>query len=738
MSFFSLHTFTFFSRLTQGRTRSALFAYSGCSALPPLIIFLFFYATPTLSLIPSCSKENAATAPPPGEPVTLQLQVKSPAGAPPVSGADIFIYNSDSGALDAYQHWDASDADDDSLLIVCSSKKIPRTVMVASGLSRDWEWGQIRSIDSLREALVSLDEDRPEAAPVLSGWTKIGDGFDETCTVTLRPLLCRVRLHSLTCDFSGRPYYGETLQHPRAYLINAGCESALFPDDAAPPYPSGYRNMGADCGELPVIEGTEGVLYCYPNPATDDGLGTPMTRLVIEGELLGRTWYYPITLPQPLRNHSYDFDITLTMTGADNPDTPVDGTAAQIALAVVPWDEQPEQIVPFRQTDLLLSVKPASVDPKDPDRISDLNLLVYTADGILQEQRYLPARSFSPDKPLTVHLLENLSYSFVTCANLGYALPALDRDALTAYRYHMAYPDEYSQGLPMSAIKENFVAGSAQLLTLPLERLLARVSLSLDRSCLSSDVTMDVRSVRVGNGPRSVLLFGESRAETEADLFQQGFYKDGVAVAPLNLRTGSGRSGSIDLYIPENVQGLLLPEDTDPKQKVLEEPVSNVATYIELTLDYQSDSYYTDFDHWLTYRFYPGESPGDFSLRRGRHYEFVLTPEDDGLQGHPWRIDKSRLGVHNRFNLFPAAYNECSSSESFRIWCDVTPPTTPMTIEPLAYDDDERVEELYDYEIDPDGYGITIHPHKGGTALIYFSAGPPVSRDTLALLRIDP
>lgn len=736
-AFFHHIRFSFF-RLTQGRTRSALFAKTGCFALPPLSIFLFLVATPTLSLIPSCSKEYAASAPPPEEPVTLRLQIKSPAGVPPDSGADIFIYNSDSGALDAFQHWDASPAEEDTALIVCSSKKIPRTVMVASGLSRDWEWGQIRSIDSLREALVSLDEEQPEAAPVLSGWTEIGDGFDEACTVTLRPLLCRIQLHSLTCDFSDRPYYGETLKRPRAYLINAGSESALFPDEAAPPLPSGYRNMGADCGELPVIEGTEGVLYCYPNPATDEGLGTPMTRLVIEGELLGRTWYYPITLPQPLRNHSYDFDITLTMTGSDDPDTPVDGTAAQIALAVVPWDEQPEQIVPFRQTDLFLSVSPSSVDPKDPDRISDLNLLVFTAEGILQEQRYLPARSFSQYQPQRIRLLENLHYTIVACANLGYALPITGWEDLAAYRYYLAYPDEYSQGLPMAGLVEDFIAGSTPQLTLPLERLLARISLTFDRSCLSSDVTMDVRSVRVGNGPRSMLLLGQSRAETEQDLFQQGFYKDGVAVGPLNLRTGSGRSGSMDLYVPENIQGLLLDDSTPPKRKVLEEPASNVATYLEIALDYQSDSYYSDLDHWLVYRFYPGESPGDFSLRRGRHYEYVVTPEDDGLEGHPWRIDKSRLGVRTRFNLQPAAYNECSSSESFHIWCDVTPPSTPMTIEPLAYDDDERVEELYDYEIDRDGYGITIHPRKGGTALIYFSAGPPVNRDTLALLRIDP
>ena len=55
-----------------------------------------------------------------------------------------------------------------------------------------------------------------------------------------------------------------------------------------------------------------------------------------------------------------------------------------------------------------------------------------------------------------------------------------------------------------------------------------------------------------------------------------------------------------------------------------------------------------------------------------------------------------------------------------------------------AWDDDEDVHNLYSFDVDPDGYGLTIHTWKGGSALVYFKAGPPVNRDTLALLVIDP
>jgi hypothetical protein len=109
-----------------------------------------------------------------------------------------------------------------------------------------------------------------------------------------------------------------------------------------------------------------------------------------------------------------------------------------------------------------------------------------------------------------------------------------------------------------------------------------------------------------------------------------------------------------------------------------------------------------------------------------------------GLDEEGWRVDKSRLVPETRFDLHPAAYNECRSGEDFHLWCDVSPPDTYFEIEPVAWDDDERVHELYSFDIDKDGHGLTIHTRKGGSVMVYFKAGPPVNRDTLAILVIDP
>ena len=674
---------------------------------------------PALSLI-ACRQEAVPQLPPP---TRLRLVPSASLSQAEVRHADIFIYDAETGILDSWQSWDGGDGD----IVTCSSARRDRIAVAVANLpNREYRLDEIRTLDNLSKLRCSLSEEIP-GAPVMTGQLRVGDGYDESGVLELTPLSCRVSLRSLQTDFSGRAYAGATLENVRIFLAGAGCETRLFPEDEEDAYPSSYDNLPDTTPDTD--------LFCYANPTEDDGPGAPLTRLVIQADLLGETWYYPIALPQPRRNTSYVFDVTLTMTGATTPDEPVDAAAAKVGLTVAGWDEKKPEIVPFRQR-----VELHSTNPEDEDQISDLNLFLFTENGILQERHWWSSREWTEDMNIGFDLLSPLSYTLVACANIGYELRDVRSwDELAAYRYYLVYPDEYTRGIPMTG-RIDFTAGETDAVTIPLQRLMAKVTLQMDRSCLDSDLRFDIRSVEVGNCAKVASLFGESRAETERDLFTKGFYKEGTTVDPLNVRTGSGKSGTLDLYLLENVQGQLLEPPVDPKEKVLPDgsPRKNVCSYIELHIDYASDDWSSDIDHYLIYRFYLGEGTTDFSVRRGAHYCYIVTPEGDGLQGHPWRIDKSGLTVRKRFDLHPAAYNECSSSESFHIWCDVSPSTTPMNIEPVAWDDDKRVNALFDYDIDTNGFGITIHPHKGGTALVYFSAGPPINRDTLALLVIDP
>ena len=108
------------------------------------------------------------------------------------------------------------------------------------------------------------------------------------------------------------------------------------------------------------------------------------------------------------------------------------------------------------RTDVMLRLDlPFPTRSADPDevRISDLNLFLFSGQGLLEERKFLQDKQIEwhegqPVIPL--QLLQEESYTVFVCANIGYALPCKSYGELMAYRYFMAYPDEYSRGMPMS------------------------------------------------------------------------------------------------------------------------------------------------------------------------------------------------------------------------------------------------------------------------------------------------
>ena len=398
----------------------------------------------------------------------------------------------------------------------------------------------------------------------------------------------------------------------------------------------------------------------------------------------------------------------------------------------------------FAETVLVLALEgstPTRSALPDETLVSDINLLLYNSEGLLEERRFLSGRQLSAADGtvrLKTGLLKGVPYDIFVAANIGYALPVLSRKDVETYRYHLAYPDEYSRGMPMSAHLDGYVnEGEAEVL-LSLVRTMARIDVTIDRTKLDSDVSFQVTSVHVGNGPSSVRLFGDSRAESAAQVFAGGFSLEGKQVQALNIDQTTGVSGSVSLYLPENLQGDLL-STQDERGKVFSEgQYDKVCSYLEIRGSYHSDSWHTRAGEPLVYRFYLGDGPGNFDIFRNTACKVTVHLEGTGLGEEGWRVDKSRLIPETRFSLHPAAYNECRSGEDFHLWCDVFPADVDFEIEPVAWDDDERVHNLYTFDVDPDGHGLTIHTWKGGSVMVYFKAGPPVNRDTLALVVIDP
>ena len=269
---------------------------------------------------------------------------------------------------------------------------------------------------------------------------------------------------------------------------------------------------------------------------------------------------------------------------------------------------------------------------QDPDEtlISDLNLFIFNCFGVLEEKRYFSARTLSLENGAVRHrtvLLQDVPYSIYACANIGYELPTLDEAGLSAYRYHLAYPDEFTQGIPMAAACRLVRVGATGELSIPLQRVMARIDLSMDRSALNADVTLTVKRVRIGGCPSSVRLFNPGKAESASDIFTTGYEKSGYQVDALNRDETLGKSGTVPLYLLENGQGRY----------------AEVCSYLEIQADYHSDTWHTAPGASLTYRFYLGESLNNFDVRRNCRYRISVRPEGSGLEESSWRVEQEGL-----------------------------------------------------------------------------------------------
>ena len=285
---------------------------------------------------------------------------------------------------------------------------------------------------------------------------------------------------------------------------------------------------------------------------------------------------------------------------------------------------------------LLLPPAPESRagDPDD-SLISDYNIFVFNSFGQLEDRSYVPVREYEGGNVHHItRLVREAPYDVFVAVNLGYRLECNSLEELLEYRYHLAYPDEFSKGIPMAGWRRMAVAGDERSISVPLERLMARAIVSLDRSALDSGVQLKVERISVGACPSSVRLFGESKARSREDLFLRGYTKSGSEADALNREQSPGMSFPLALYLLENCQGPI------PESRMT--TMGEVCSWVELELQYRSASMSNAPGKSLVYRFRLGEGE-DRSVKRNSSYSYVLRPSGDGLGDGSWNVDSGGI-----------------------------------------------------------------------------------------------
>lgn len=191
-------------------------------------------------------------------------------------------------------------------------------------------------------------------------------------------------------------------------------------------------------------------------------------------------------------------------------------------------------------------------------------------------------------------------------------------------------------GIPFSGRVDAVSVDEGMELSVPVERLFAKITVTIDHSGLAgndADIFRKV-SLRLCQASCRVHPFAPVKAVSAADMLAQGDYEPGIS---------SSESTSFVLYVPENMQGILL-SNQDPSRKTLEELTAQgnasaapFLTYVELggALDASAGGYGGS----LTYRFYLGaDNCSDFNVVRNHNYRVSLGFRVDSIFDPYWKV----------------------------------------------------------------------------------------------------
>ena len=301
----------------------------------------------------------------------------------------------------------------------------------------------------------------------------------------------------------------------------------------------------------------------------------------------------------------------------------------------------------------------------DENAINDINIYAYR-DGKLVEHIF-------KSNPATVsfELYKGYTYNFYAISNMGQIeMPTDESQVGSEVNLWIATIDDLEECIPMAWKTTGVsITGSQKSVNVKLERLAARIGFTLDASLVNG---LKITSARICQSASVVRPFesGGSKITCEEESLDGDYATD---LDLKNLNDGN----TIYFYSLENVQDNLLPQNTDPWQKVPDALGSKaeLCTYIEAVGTFEEGFL---FKGSVTYRFYLGkDNTSDFSVIRNSDMHVTLTLTGEGLTEISWKVEPDvevQPGYVNGYideSLHPA--DDMYIGERFWYYMDVHP-----------------------------------------------------------------
>ncbi len=280
-----------------------------------------------------------------------------------INKLEIFIFNAGNdkfGTLDSYAKFDNNELDEIKVKATTGEKFI---YVIANSPNTDW--AGVNNHDKFKKEIVSITTDNLKNF-IMTSYVACTLQPTTSLTLALTRMAAKIELQGIKTSFAGGPYAGCKLENVKAYLINVHSAKHYFDGKIDNPVVFNYKMAKPEDINSCTMNG---MLYDVINKSIDDsGYTTPhffyayenmiqfeqndnfYTRLIIQADLNGTTYYYPININQEnsgyvqenghygvKRNTSYKYNVTIFRPGSTDPNIPLEHGIANFTLNVINW-----------------------------------------------------------------------------------------------------------------------------------------------------------------------------------------------------------------------------------------------------------------------------------------------------------------------------------------------------------------------------------------------------------------